>query len=204
MSQPERTQSARLLRWRLRSGHTPGPDTVIVVRQAIESALADPELWRIRTEDEILARYAKAGFEVQSLEDVRTTVSQATADKLALVGARPVALPRQFINRRKFRGRLADEIEQLLSEACTPLVHNAAVYGYRADRASAIPVLAAALDPAADDLESLALGLARAKDGAGPFTGMRPLYGDFNAWYLSRVSRTSRSTFRERFARDRA
>lgn len=194
--------SARLLRWRLRSGNTPSAETVAVVTRAVESALADPERWRVRTGDGILRRYEKAGFALRSLDQIGPEVPLLVADKLALAGARPTALPRQLRNRRRFRGRLDEEITQLLRAACVPLVHNGAVYGYGVDRATAIPILAAALDPAADDEPSLILGLARAKHGAGPFTGTRLLYGDFNAWYLNRVSRTSRTTFRERFALD--
>jgi len=196
-------RSAALLRWRLRARTTPDADAVAEVRRAVESTMDDPDLWRVRTEAEILQRYAKAGFAVRSLDEIHATVPPAAADKLALVGARPVALPAQLRNRRRFSGRLADEVAQLVRAACVPLVHNAAVYGYRADRTSATRVLAAALDPAADDVESLAHGLARAKAGAGPFTGIRPLFGDFNAWYVSHVAQESYWTFRERFVLDR-
>lgn len=187
---------------RLRSGVTPSAEAVAIVTRAVESTLADPDLWRVRTEDAILRRYEKAGFPMRSLAEIGETVPVAVADKLALVGARPTALPRQLRNRRRFRGRLEEEVVQLVRAACSPLVHNGAVYGYRADRATAVPILAGALDPAFDDEPSLILALARAKHEAGLFTGVRPLYGDFNAWYLNRVSRTSRTAFRERFVRD--
>ena len=34
--------------------------------------------------------------------------------------------------------------------------------------------------------------------GAGPFTGVRPVFGECNHWYVNRVARESRRTFRER------
>jgi hypothetical protein len=57
---------------------------------------------------------------------------------LALVGAGLPGLVRQYRNRARFRGRLADEVEQLVREACIPLVHNAAVYGHRAGVAAGL------------------------------------------------------------------
>jgi hypothetical protein len=51
----------------------------------------------------------------------------SAADELAIVGVRAPGMVRQLRNRRPFRGRLAEEIVQLIGEALIPLVHNTAV-----------------------------------------------------------------------------
>jgi hypothetical protein len=94
-------------------------------------------------------------------------------------------------------------------------VHNAAVYGYRAgapdERARALWVLADAVRPIAGDWSQapgsqsgdesiglLAAALARAKADRRRFTGMRPLFGDFNGWFVARAAQASFWTYRER------
>ena len=185
------------------------------IARAIREAVGDSETWRIHTEDEILARYAKHGLALRSLDDVRESVPLRAADKLAIVGVGLPGIVTQLRNRGRFRGRLTEEIVQLISEACIPLVHNAAVYGYRAgaphERALALWVLAAAVRPIAGDWsqapvnqdgdESIGLladALARAKDDRRRFTGMRPLFGDFNGWFVARAAQASFWTYRER------
>ena len=111
-----------------------GPLTRHVWRRsrAIREAVGDSETWRIHTEDEILSRYAKGGLALRSLDDIGEAVPLRAADKLAIaLGAGPPGNMRQLRNRRRFRGRLSEEVEQLIGEACIPLVHNAAVYGCR-------------------------------------------------------------------------
>jgi hypothetical protein len=116
--------------------------------------------------------------------------------------------------RHRFHHRVAEEMSELIVAACTVLVHNAAVYGYRAgaaeERAHSLWLLADALAltpedrglPGRDDPEAairtLARRLARAKAGAGRFTGVRPVFGEFNSWYVSRVARQSCRAYRER------
>jgi hypothetical protein len=124
-------------------------------------------------------------------------------------------------NRRRFRGRLVEETLQLISEACVPLVHNAAVYGYLAgaphERGLALWVLADAVRAIAGDwsrarlnqgddesIGLLAVALARAKADRRRFTGMRPVFGDFNGWYLMRVAQASFWMYRERHLHERA
>jgi hypothetical protein len=69
---------------------------------------------------------------LRSLDDVRESVPLRAADALAIIGVAMPGIVTQMRNRRRFRGRLVEEILQLISEACVPLVHNAAVYGYLA------------------------------------------------------------------------
>jgi hypothetical protein len=155
-----------LARRRIRAGRPVDEAAAAEVADAIRSTVTDPETWRIHTEDEILEKYARRGFELRSLEDIPATV------------------------------------------------HNAAVYGHRAgaaeERAHSFWLLADALAltpedrrlPGRDDPEAairtLAHRLARAKAGAGLFTGVRPVFGEFNSWYVSRVARDSCRAYRER------
>jgi hypothetical protein len=54
--------SSLLLRWRLRSWRSADTAVVAELADAVRQAVADPEIWRIRTEDEILDRYMKRGL----------------------------------------------------------------------------------------------------------------------------------------------
>jgi len=196
--------SSPFARWRLRGWRDVDPLELAAVTEAVQAVLDDPEVWRVRNEEELLARYVKAGLEVSSLDEIAATVPLEAADKLALFGARPVGPVKQLRNRAIFRNRLPEECAQLVREAMKPLVHNAAVYGYRAgapdERALALSVLA----HGDGGIEAIALELVRAKSGARQFTGMRPGFADFNGWYLTRVTQESYWRYRERFVRDRA
>lgn len=161
-----------------------------------------------------MERYRSAGFDVRSLEDVGAAIAPRVADDNAVVRGKPRGLAVQLRNRYRFRGRLATEVEQLLYEVFAPLVHNAAVYGFRAgapdDRRQALWVLAAAVSSGPDERElaladpvaKLAYGLARAKAGRRMLTGLRPVFGEFNNWYATQVCQWSYWTYRERHTRE--
>lgn len=178
--------------------------------EAIRATVADHEVWSIRDEDEILARYVAAGVDVRSLEDVAAMVPLKVADEQAILRATPRGLFHQVRIRRRFHDRMGEEVAQLLYEALFALSHNAATYGYRAgapeERPLVLSLLAIAVSCGPDDREraqsdplgQLSFGLARAMSRRRMVTGLRPIFGDFGSWYITQVAQWSYLSYRER------
>ena len=136
-------------------------DTVVgKVAKGILEAAMDAGSWTV-DEDRVVEAFAKRGVEVNSFDDIRTSVKLKDKDRMAAriakgyrwgMGAEGAAAGAGSLGGPALgAAALAADITALTTVACRAAAHHAAVYGYRvetpAERALALAVLNGATSP---------------------------------------------------------